>query len=215
MILCTAGLLFRATLGGQAFDELVHRDSDENDTTNHRELGLGGNVEEENRILYHLDHRRAADDASDCSFAAAKAAPAEHRSRNGIQLVKVPERRGLNRILIQREQHPAEARQKRANHIGADDHPIRIDAAETRRFLISTECEQVASIYRFVEKERGDTAKQEDNHKRHRDNVKHPILHDESQPLKIDAEPLVYLARDVSGDAAVDEQSAEGDDEGL
>ena len=88
--LCTAGLLFRATLGGEAFDELVHRDADENHATNHRELGLGGNVEEENRVLYHLDHRRAADDASDCSFAAAKAAPAEHRSRNGIQLVKFP-----------------------------------------------------------------------------------------------------------------------------
>ena len=208
-------MLFRATLGGESFDELVGRDADENHAADHRELGLRGDVEEKHRVLYHFDHRRPADDAPDGAFPAAKAAPAEHRPGNGVQLVKVTERRGLNRILIQREQYPAEPRQNRADHVSADDHPIRIDSTETRRLFVSTQRQQVAPVYRLVEKERGDAPEQQHNYERHRDDVEYPVLHEEAQPLKIGAEALVNLPRDVPGDPAVDEQPAEGDDEGL
>ena len=38
------GLLLCPSLGGETLDELVDRDADQNHATNHRELGLGGNV---------------------------------------------------------------------------------------------------------------------------------------------------------------------------
>ena len=104
-------MLFRTAFSGESFDELVGSDADENHAADHRELRLRGNVKEKHRVLNHFDHRRPTDYASYGAFPSAKAAPAEHRARNGVQLVKIPERRGLDRVLIQREEHPAKPRQ--------------------------------------------------------------------------------------------------------
>ena len=148
--LCTTSLLLGATFGGVAFYELVHRDADENHATDHRELGLRGNVEEKNRILYHLDHRRPADDAPQSSLRRREGCtrraplPQWHTTRKSSRTSRVGPNSDPAQTASRRS--PPEASK---SYRSADDHPIRIDAAETRRFLVSPQRQQVASVDRF------------------------------------------------------------------
>lgn len=203
-----------------ALGEFVGDDTGENDDADDGELGaLESGEDEVHHVAEDAEERCADDDADDGSAAAAQAATSEDGCGDGVEFVEVAVINGLGLVEVEDEEESGQPGQTGTNDVGQGDHLVGVDSAEARSFFVVAEREEVAAVDGSVEEDAdrdGDNDEDDAGDGKAKAGEEGDLARGQpTQAFVIGSETGGLVAGESAGDAAINQQTAEGDDEGL